>query len=572
MAPSTAATFCATLVDEWVRAGCSTAVVAPGSRSTPLALALAADARMAVQVFHDERAAAYAALGVAMATGHPAPLVCTSGTAATHFHAAVVEASLSDVPMLVCTADRPSELWHVGAPQTIEQTRLYGSAVRFFAEPGVPDEAARRSWRSLAARAVAESLGASGRPGPVHLNLSFRDPLGGQPGDLPPGRERGEPWHRWSRGAVEPDPAAVDVVARLVSGRRGVIVAGAGTGGPCGVSALAERLGWPVLADPRSGCRALPQAVRHADALLRSEPLARLLRPDVVLQLGQPHASKVLGGWLAGSGAVQVGVERHGRWRDPERSLDHLIAADPGAFAQAVAPRVQGPVGGELAGWLAADAAAAGAIEGILGDRGLSEPATVRAALTATPPGGALVVASSMPVRDLEWFGDRGAGVTVHANRGANGIDGVVSTAVGVALTGRPTVCVVGDVAFLHDSTALVALARRAVALAVVVIDNDGGGIFSFLPQAAEVPGDRFELLFGTPHGTDLAALAAAHGLAVVDTSSPGPVATGGDPVAEGIGAILAGARPGVVVVRTDRGANVALHRELERAVLAALA
>jgi 2-succinyl-5-enolpyruvyl-6-hydroxy-3-cyclohexene-1-carboxylate synthase len=561
------ATFCATLVDEWARAGCTDAVVAPGSRSTPLALAMVADDRLRVQVFHDERAAAFAALGAGLAGGRPAILLCTSGTAATHLHAAVAEADLSNVPLLVCTADRPPELWQVGAPQTIDQTRLYGGAVRFFAEPGVPDDAARHSWRSLGARAVAEALGASGRPGPVHLNLPFREPLVGEPGDLPPGRAGGAPWHQVAplAGSVPPSTEVVDRLAPLVDGRRGVVVAGAGIADPDGVSALAARLGWPVLADHRSGCRALPEAVGHADPLLRVPGFARRHRPEVVLRLGEPLSSKVVGQWLAASGAVEVAVDRHGSWRDPDRILDVVVRAEPGALARCLAGRLTaGPVG-ELTAWRAADEAAAAALDEVLADAGpVTEPGTVRAALEATPGGGALVVASSMPVRDLEWFGGRRADVAVFANRGANGIDGVIATAIGVASTGRPTVCVLGDVAFLHDSTALIGLAGRDVDLTVVVIDNDGGGIFSFLPQAAQLPAERFERLFGTPHGVDLSALAGAHDLAVASPEG------GQADVAGAIAHAVADGGPRVVRVRTDRQANVALHQRLERAVAAA--
>jgi 2-succinyl-5-enolpyruvyl-6-hydroxy-3-cyclohexene-1-carboxylate synthase len=572
---SAAATFCATLVDEWVRAGCTDAVVAPGSRSTPLALALVGDPRLRVHVFHDERAAGFAALGLALASGHPAPVLCTSGTAATHLHGAVVEASLSDVPMLVCTADRPPELWQVGAPQTIDQTALYGSAVRFFAQPGVPDPAAAPSWRSVGSRAVAEACGSGGRPGPVHLNLSFRDPLVAAAGPLPPGRPDGRPWH-WtgpSPGGMGPDDGAaadgvLEPVARLVAGRRGVIVAGAGIADPAGVALLAARAGWPVLADHRSGCRDLPPAVGHADPLLRHPRWAEGQRPEVVLRLGQPLASKVLGQWLASSGAVQVAVDRYGSWRDPDRSAEVVVRAEPGRFARLLAALVPAGAGDDLERWRSADAAAAAAIEAELAAADeVSEPSTVRAALAATPPAGALVVASSMPVRDLEWFGGPPPpDVVVHANRGANGIDGVVSTAVGVALTGRSTVCVVGDVAFLHDATALVGLADRRVALTVVVLDNDGGGIFSFLPQASQVQPDRFERLFGTPHGTDLVAVAGAHRLPAVDPTAKGPVGVA-DAIATGVASGVAN----VVVVRTERTANVALHRRLDRAVGASL-
>jgi 2-succinyl-5-enolpyruvyl-6-hydroxy-3-cyclohexene-1-carboxylate synthase len=362
-------------------------------------------------------------------------------------------------------------------------------------------------------------------------------------------------------------PAPVlDRLVGLVQGRRGVLVAGGGSGDPDGVAALAERLGWPVLADHRSGCRALPQAVGHADALLRDGAFADAHRPQVVLRLGEALTSKVVNQWLATSAAVEVAVDRHGTWRDPDRALSLLVHAQPGHLARCLAARLAPPPSADLDRWRAADDAAAAAIAHVLDSSDVAtEPGAVRAALDATPAGGALVVASSMPVRDLEWFGGRRGDLEVFANRGANGIDGVVSTAVGVALTGRPTVCVLGDVALLHDSTALIGLARRPVHLAVVVLDNDGGGIFSFLPQAAQLAPERFEELFGTPHGVDLGALAAAHGLPV-DTPATGPAAT-----AAAIRRAVDGGGARVVRVRTDRRANVELHQRLERAVAAAL-
>lgn len=583
-----AATFCATLVDEWVRAGVGLACVAPGSRSTPLALALAADGRIEVAVFTDERSAAFAALGHGLATGRPAVVLCTSGTAATHFHAAVVEADLSSVPLIVCTADRPPELWDLGAPQTIDQTRLYGPSVRFFAQPGVPDAATAGTWRPLASRLVAEAAGWSGRPGPVQANLSFRDPLVGAPAELPPGRPAGAPWYEVvpARAVAGLDPGAAADLGELLApdgeARPGVIVAGRGSPRSHLVQALARRLGWPVLADHRSGCRSGSHAVTHFDALLRSDRFLAAGRPDVVLRLGEPLASKVLGQWLASlpatdPPAVVVAVVDDSRWIDPELVAATVVAA-PGAVASlldALDPDVKPAPTADV--WLDADRLAAAAIarqlstEGAPGDgvgeefgAGAGAPSEVeiaRAVVAGVPAGGALVVSSSMPVRDVEWYGPNRSDIDVHSNRGANGIDGVIATGIGVALTGQHTTVLVGDVAFLHDSSSLVALRRRPITLDVVVIDNDGGGIFSFLPQATQVAADRFEQLFGTPHGTDLAALARAHGLEVV----PWPLPPRADPDP---------ARPGdvrVCVVHTDRAANVALHGRLTASVLEAL-
>ncbi|MDH4074397.1 MAG: 2-succinyl-5-enolpyruvyl-6-hydroxy-3-cyclohexene-1-carboxylic-acid synthase [Acidimicrobiia bacterium] len=607
-----AATFCATLVDEWVRARVTLACVAPGSRSTPLALALAADARIEVAVFTDERSAAFAALGHGLATGRPAVALCTSGTAATHFHAAVVEADLSSVPLIACTADRPPELWDLGAPQTIDQTRLFGVSVRFFAQPGVPDAATAGTWRPFASRLVAESLGWSGRPGPVQANLSFRDPLVGVAGDLPAGRPGRTPWYEVvpARAGAWLDLDAAAGLAALVApdgeARPGVIVAGRGSPPGHVVQALARRLGWPVLADHRSGCRSGSHAVTHFDALLRSDRFLAVARPEVVLRLGEPLASKVLGQWLAvrpaaDPPALVVAVIDDSRWIDPELVATTVVAA-PGALAallDALGNDVKPAPTADI--WLDADNLAAAAIArhlftggtagdgpgekntddragrqlptgGTAGDgpgekntddragpTAVSEVEVARAVVAGVPAGGALVVSSSMPVRDVEWYGPNRSDIDVFSNRGANGIDGVIATGIGVALEGRPTTVLVGDVAFLHDSSSLAALRHRPITLDVVVVDNDGGGIFSFLPQASQVAADRFEQLFGTPHGTDLTALARAHGLAVV----PWPLPARADP------AHAPGVR--VCVVRTDRAANVALHSRLTTSVLDAL-
>ena len=567
-----AATFCATLVDEWARAGVTDAFVAPGSRSTPMALALAAEERFTLHVFHDERAASFAALGHGLAAGAPAVALCTSGTAATHFHGAVVEADLSSVPMIVCTADRPPELWDIGAPQTIDQTHLFGSTVRFFAEPGVPDGATAGSWRSLASRAVAEAAGWSGRPGPVHLNLSFRDPLVGDPGPLPPGRSDSKPWHevrrRTTKGqagdpvegsptTVEPDAGVVPMLVRDGRSTRGVIIAGAGTAEPPAVVALAERLGWPLLADHRSAARSGPCAIRHFDALLRNERFAAAVEPDVIVRFGDALASKVLTQWLAATDAHVVAVNEDGRWSDPERIVSTVITGTgtgTGTAAELLRwlPDTVEP-SPDLDRWRCADDAAATVIAAELGDRADDEIAIARAVVALVPTGGALVVASSMPVRDVEWYGPTRPDIDVFANRGANGIDGTIATAIGVASTGRSTTVLLGDVAFLHDSSALVGLAARTIDLQVVVIDNDGGGIFSFLPQAELLETPTYEQLFGTPHGTDLTALAAAHGLTV----APWP-----PPMDGGIT---------ITVVTSGRAQNAASHRRINDAVAAAI-
>ena len=559
-----AATFTATLADEWARAGVSDVVVAPGSRSTPIALAVAAERRLRVHVHHDERSAGFLALGLGLATGRPAVVVTTSGTAAVELHPAVVEAHQARVPLIAVTADRPAELHDVGAPQTVDQIHLYGRAVRWFVAPGVPDAAAAGSWRSLGARTVAEACGdgTSGPPGPVHLNLAFREPLVGQAGDLPEPRPDDRPWHSADGGRITVTRAGMERLGGLLDTSHGVIVAGGGAGDPDAVLDLAAALAWPVLADWRSGCRLPhPAVVSGFDALLHDERFADRHRPTAVLRLGDQAASKELGQWLARSGARQVAVHPHGRWIDPDHTAAHVVHADPTAVCTALARTIGRPDPGWAGSWRSADDAAREAIDAVIaGHPEPTEPGIACDTMAAVPEGGTLVVSSSMPVRDLEWFAAPRAGVTVLANRGANGIDGVVSTAVGVALAEprRATVALVGDVALLHDTNGLLRLADRPVDLTLVVVDNDGGGIFSFLPQARSgaVPAERFEQLFGTPHGVDLPVLAAAHGIMTIEPA-------GAAEVRPAISASVSAGGVRLVRVRTDRAANVAVHDEI---------
>ncbi len=572
---TTAATFCATVVDEWVRCGITDAVICPGSRSTPMALALAADDRVRVHVHHDERSAGFLALGLATASGRPAPVLVTSGTAGVELHPAVVEAHHGRIPMICCTADRPPELQGVGAPQTIDQTKLYGEAVRWFVDLGVPDDAAGQAWRSVAARTVAVATGAP--PGPVQWNLPFRDPLVGQPGATQAGRNDGRAWHRMSRApsTIASDSPDMAEAAGIVSGVRGVIAVGGSGGGrgvdPEAVHSLARTLGWPVLADPRSGCRTPDgTTVSHADLLLRHPSFAATHRPEVIIQLGEPPASKVQAQWLAQSGAIAIVVDPDGAWLDPDRVASLIISADPSVWCETLTGRLRAEIEAHIddawiESWAAADAAASTAVATALVHRPeITEPAVARDLVAAMPPGSRLVVSSSMPIRDIEWYSEARHGLTVISNRGANGIDGVVSTAVGVAVSGYPTALLIGDVALLHDTNGLLGLATRNVNLVIVVVDNDGGGIFSFLPQADLVDHDRFEQVFGTPHGVDFAMLAAAHGLPLTTISNQHELI----PAIE-----KANAAGGASIIRvvTDRQANVAVHAELVAAVAAAL-
>jgi 2-succinyl-5-enolpyruvyl-6-hydroxy-3-cyclohexene-1-carboxylate synthase len=580
------AAYAATLADEWARNGVAHAVVCPGSRSAPLALALAAEPRIGVHVRLDERSAAFTALGIGLVTGMPAVMVTTSGTAAAELHAAVVEADLASVPLLVCTADRPAELHGVGAPQTIEQSELFGTALRWRHDPGVADASSRGWWRSVASRSVIEATGGPRGPGPVHLNLPFREPLVGEPalaGGAEPGRPAEQPWHLAPHSEDAPSDAMLAALA--ANGEelpgRGLIVAGARCGERAAVLALAGALGWPVLADPGSGLRVPGEGVvTMADPLLRAASFARSHRPEIVLRLGGAWASKAVETYLADSarsGTRVVVVDPNGSWRDPERQAAVFLRSDPTALCRALLGRAQGdlrgahPQGDGGAWWHDWAAAEARALE-VLGERlasGLDEPSLAQRLFRAMSPDANLVVASSMPIRDLVSFAaPRTAPPKVFANRGANGIDGVVSTALGIAIASEaPTVALVGDLAFLHDVSALAGGEQPAAPLTVVVADNRGGGIFSFLEQAALLDAPRFELLFGTPQAQDPARVAAGFGWPVdrIDADNE-------QQFEATLAARVASGSPSVISVRLpERAENVERHRALFAAVSSAL-
>ena len=633
--PSTA--FAVTLVDELVRCGLREAVLAPGSRSAPLAIALweksTAPDGLRLHVRIDERSAAFLALGLAKASGRPVPVICTSGTAAANFHPAVIEADESGVPLLVLTADRPPELRGTGANQAIDQLKLYGGAVRWFAEAGVPEARPGMNayWRSLACHAWAAASGADGGfPGPVHLNLPLRDPLvpglpdAGAPagpgiaagGDGWPeplaGRDGGAPWIRWAgtgqagwpaspgmastsshsdtystpshsgnfsttshfgtasysgnsshSGTATPagwgEPGTLD----LPWTERGVIVAGDGAAGPSGLLRLAAAAGWPVLAEPSSGARQGDHALGAYQYLLEHPAFLAAHRPDLVICVGRPGLSRGQTAFLrqaAADGARQVILAQGpSRWADPARTATDVAAA----------VRLAGPPGeppaGWLRGWQEADEAARGAVDAILdaGDE-LTEPRLARDLAAAMPDGALLWAASSLPIRDLDRHLVPRDGLRVLASRGASGIDGLISSAAGAALAhqafgGGPAAALLGDIAFLHDAPGLFTGPEEACPdLVLVVANNDGGGIFSTLEQAA-VPAP-FERVFGTPHGTRLAGLAAAAGLGhtVVVRAADLPAALKGDGIR-------------IVEVAADRAAGTALRRRLADAAAAAV-
>jgi 2-succinyl-5-enolpyruvyl-6-hydroxy-3-cyclohexene-1-carboxylate synthase len=572
------------MVEELARCGVRHAAIAPGSRSSPLALALLRAPAIEAMTVVDERSAGFFALGAGLATGAPAVVACTSGTAAANLHPAVCEADQAGVPLLVLTSDRPAELRDVGAGQTIDQLKLYGEAVRWFCEVGTheADDAGLLHFRSVACRAFAAARG-DPRPGPVHVNLAWRDPLGPEPrdGDVTATSElalrgRGErPLHAVISPAAAPDGHLLDELCERIGGApRGLIVAGRqpDQAAADAIAALARASGYPILAEPTSQLRMGP----HDRSLViwAYEPVARArpqaLEPQLVLRFGYMPTCKPLRQWLGGVDSVrQIVVDPAGGWNEPSRRAETVLRADPAALAFGAAGQIGGVDDSDWAAtWLGAANAAAEAIDSALGS--LDEPTEpgVHAALGAVYGDGDLVyTASSMPIRDQEAFLAAGpADVRFLCNRGANGIDGLISSGIGAATaTGRPTWIVTGDLGLFHDMNALALLRQTSAPVRVVVLDNGGGGIFEFLPQAEQVSREEFEAIFGTPVGLALDRVAAVYQV------PHRRVQTLAD-----LGALKAAEACLIEVPVPDRRRNVELHRQIveaaERAVLSSVA
>lgn len=547
MNPATA--LATVLLDELVRCGLTDIVVAPGSRSAPLALAAQQEPRLRLHVRIDERSAAYLALGLAKRSERPVAVICTSGTAAANFHPAVLEAHEAGVPLLVLTADRPPELRDTGSSQTVDQMKLYGTAVRWFAEVGVPEERPGQVayWRSLACRAYQRALGPFD-PGPVHLNLAFREPLIPDGDDTwcePLGDGLAEPW---VRARVAPPAAALHVPPT----RRGVLVVGDGAANVRRYVAAAGMAGWPVLSEPSGGGRYGDQAISTYHFLLGVPEFVTAHRPDVVVTLGRPSLSRPLLSWLKRVPEHIVVSPDLSRWPDPTRSATQV--------AQAVEIPAASGGDGWLRSWRHAEAAARAAIDEVLDAGGLTEPRLARDLAAALPNGALLFCGASMPVRDLDQAMRPRRGLRLMANRGAAGIDGTVSAAIGAALAhnGR-SYALLGDLTLLHDQNGLILGPEEPRPdLCLVVVNNDGGGIFSMLPQARLEEG--FERIFGTAHGVDLGYVAAATGTpyTLLSDITDLPKAIAGE-----------GLR--IVEARTDRAENAAVHAALRDAVRAAV-
>jgi 2-succinyl-5-enolpyruvyl-6-hydroxy-3-cyclohexene-1-carboxylate synthase len=573
--PGAAERYVRAFTDQLLASGMRHVVICPGSRSTPLTLVFARDPRWRSWLHIDERSAGYFALGLARQLGEPVGLVCSSGTAAANFFPAVIEASLSAVPLLVMTADRPPELRDVGSPQTIDQVRMFGSHVRWAVDmpPADGTPALERAARGVAARAAGTALAAPA--GPVHVNFPFREPLIERPVEHPLA-PAGHPI-AVTRSEVAPSIEAVRAFVEAARGRRGLVVAGPESGGlpAAEVAAVAAALGWPVLADPLSGLRAgthdLSHVIETHDVLARSGAFLVGRTPEVTLRFGASPTSKALNVWLASHPEIDSWVvDVEGSWREPDATISTMLRGEPGPACRALLGVLAASDRADaawLAGWREANDAVARALcEAV---DALDEPFEGRAAIElaeALPEGATLVVGNSMPVRDVDTFFPRLArGVRIEGTRGASGIDGVVSTAAGAAAAGRgPVVLLIGDLSFLHDLNGLWAVRRHGLDLTVVLVNNDGGGIFHFLPQAELAP-DVFEEWWGTPHGLDLRAAVALHGGVYERLEGSGGWA-------EAIASALGGSGLRVLELRTERTRNVELHRQVIGRATAALA
>ncbi|MBA3738146.1 MAG: 2-succinyl-5-enolpyruvyl-6-hydroxy-3-cyclohexene-1-carboxylic-acid synthase, partial [Actinobacteria bacterium] len=528
---------CATaLVDGLIGGGVVHACVSPGSRSTPLALALARDTRVAVHVQLDERSGGFFALGAAKATGRPAIVATTSGTAAAELFPAVVEASQSRVPLMVLTADRPPRVRGTGANQTIVQPDLYGGYVKGSFDLPVPSTAGQEAWWRQAAHEALQTM--TGDPiGPVHLNCPFEEPL--TPSSEIPTTVAGEEPFAWpARPVAELDPDEGDRLARLVSGTRGAVVFG---GRPGHLSSeghfWAELLGWPVLAEPTSGARQPGSSLAAGQAMIEG-PWAKTHPPEIVIQFGAHPTSRATQGFVASAEHLVVAD----RWHldpDPDRLASWRLAVDPEALPDALAARgpfVPGGIGIAPIGphtseevedpwrgridpapdewrdaWSEGDLRARRTMDALMdGWEEPFEPRIARDVAGWAPAGGWFFVGNSTPIRDLDLAMRPREHLTVLANRGASGIDGLVSTALGVSVARQgPVIALVGDLSFLHDAGAVLWNARRDIDLIVVVVHNGGGHVFSLLPQR-DLPEHRE--LFVTPHAVDIGGLCEAAG------------------------------------------------------------
>lgn len=544
-----------------IRAGVRQVVVSPGSRSTPLAYAFAESGSVRMHLQTDERSAAFCGLGMAKASGEPVAVLCTSGTAASNYMPAVTEAKYARVPLIVLTADRPHELREVGAPQAIDQPGLYGRMVKYSADFPIPEE--RAESLEYIGRHVqrAVSIATDAPAGPVHLNIPFREPLLIEFGAEDPGIS----FRSVRRGTMIPDPEMVHWFTKTAAdAKRGLIIAGELPPGfdKEGFWKFVRSLGWPVLADPLSGLRSNISGdveglcIDLYDAILKNERFKREMAPDTVIRFGPQPVSKPLTQFLNGNRPdVYIVVDESPSFRDPYHlATDHLQCMPE----MLLGIRAENGPSGYASLWSEANRIAAEETRRSVHE-GTDEGAMAGVLFAEMPEGSDLFASSSMPIRDVDtFFMNTERDIGIFANRGVNGIDGVVSTAFGVqAARKRPAYLLIGDLAMLHDMNGLIASRFDETDLTILVMNNDGGGIFSYLPQAGA--GRYFEELFGTPTGLKFRSLADMYGCQYDAVES-----------ADGLRqALLEPKQTNVRIIEafSDRQVNLNEHRKLWQAV-----
>ncbi|WP_070120387.1 2-succinyl-5-enolpyruvyl-6-hydroxy-3-cyclohexene-1-carboxylic-acid synthase [Bacillus marinisedimentorum] len=564
--------YTAAFVDELVNSGVVDAVISPGSRSTPMAMTMAHHPGMNVWLEIDERSAGFFALGKAKASARPVALVCTSGTAAANYMPAVVEAYLSRVPLLVLTTDRPHELRDVGAPQAIDQLNLYGKYAKWFAEMALPEEsdAMLRYARSFAGRAAATAK--QGPAGVVHMNFPYREPL------IPDftidhlwegGRMNRDAYIVISPGIKTADQALLRKLGAELAGiENGLIVCGPNEdqGFEDAVAGLADKLQYPVLADPlsqlRSGEHNKKWIIDGYDAFLRSEKIKKKAKPDIIIRFGAMPVSKPFLLYLKTHPETrQIIIDEDGGWREPTLLASDMIHSNAGQFCDSLKEVLPQRDETDWARqWLNWNAETVSVLKASALNEKIFEGQLFRELQELMPEGSLLFVGNSMPVRDLDsFFFNTGQSIRTMANRGANGIDGIVSSALGAASVQAPMVLVIGDLSFYHDMNGLLASKLYKLNATIVVVNNDGGGIFSFLPQAQH--SQHFEDLFGTPHGLDFKHAAELYKgeYCKVDSWSGFRTAVSEAVSFEGLN---------IIEVPTDRKDNVKQHKDVWRAVM----
>lgn len=546
-------------IDSLIRSGVREAVISPGSRSTPMALLMEEHPQLRTFIQVDERSAGFFALGLAKATQNPVALLCTSGTAAANYMPAVAEAKISRVPLIVLTSDRPPELRDVGAPQTIDQLHLYGHTAKWFAEMALPEaEASALQYvRTQGARAVFESLAAPA--GPVHLNFPYREPLVPDYNGVFERMEIPAPV-RLISGKKVPEPIMMDDVAGALRVEKGLIVAGeiVKSGVAEAIISLSEKTGWPIIADPLSQLRSNEKAIDSYDAFLRDDEVKDALKPEAIIRFGALPVSKALMQFIKRhNDTAHVIVDADGGWRDPSHMATHMINVDESAFCREMVQRLESCESQWPALWQKVNNAARSEMKKA---EGMDEGALFRQFLQAVPAGSSVFAGNSMPIRDLDSFLFSGEQtIRFHGNRGANGIDGLVSTALGIAASGEKVYAVMGDLSFFHDVNGLLAAKMNDLSMTILVMNNDGGGIFSYLPQAGERK--HFERLFGTPSGLKFDHAAALYGCHYVRIESVGRLQEE-----------LSAQRDGITILEafTNRSENTAIHRSLWQEAIAA--